>query len=436
MFEIGTSLDDKKLQKQKLSRLRWLMVSLAFLATVLNYVHRLSFNYLSAAGDLRKLIPDDTFGYISTAFFIAYMLSNAVSGFIIDKLGTRIGYALCMAFWTTAGLLHAFVITPLQFGIVRFLLGVGEAGNWPAGLKLVSEWFPAEERSTASGIFNSGSALGAIIVPPLVAYLGVSFGWQATFIILAILGYLWLAIFWFVYYTPGHSAKTVRAKVIPPLKLFKTRFVSMFTLSKAFIDPVWYFVTFWIGRYLADVHHWDLKKIGWYAILPFLVADVGNILGGYFTQFIIKKGVPIPKGRKISVTLAALVMAGSLILAPFVITTPISALVIFSLAGFGYTAFTANALAFPADVVPKNAVASVYGLASMGAGLGGAVFQSLSGVILKSFSVTRGYVFGYNVLFVGFGISCLVGLMIILFVMGPLQKNEELESYARKNDLN
>lgn len=151
---------------EKPLKMRWVMVSMAFMATVLNYVHRLSFNYLSADGELRKLIPDDAFGYIATAFFVAYMLSNAFSGFVIDKLGTRLGYSLCMAFWTTAGLVHAFAITPLQFGICRFFLGIGEAGNWPAALKLTGEWFPPHERSTASGIFNSGSALGAIIVPP------------------------------------------------------------------------------------------------------------------------------------------------------------------------------------------------------------------------------------------------------------------------------
>ena len=157
----------------KASRMRWVMIGLAFLATVLNYIHRLSFNYLSADGELRELIPNEAFGYIGTAFFVAYMISNAFSGFVIDRLGTRLGYALCMAFWTTAALFHAFVITPIQFGIVRFFLGIGEAGNWPAALKLTSEWFPPHERSTASGIFNSGSALGALIVPPLVAYLGI-----------------------------------------------------------------------------------------------------------------------------------------------------------------------------------------------------------------------------------------------------------------------
>jgi ACS family hexuronate transporter-like MFS transporter len=419
----------------KLSRMRWVMVTMAFLATVLNYVHRLSFNYLSADGDLRKLIPDEAFGYIGTAFFVAYMISNAFSGFVIDKLGTRVGYSLCMAFWTTAGLLHAFVITPLQFGVVRFFLGIGEAGNWPAAIKLTSEWFPPHERSTASGIFNSGSALGAIIVPPLVAYLGVRYGWQSTFLILAVFGYLWLAVFWFVYYTPEQSVKASKARIIPPMKLFKTRFVSMFTLSKMFMDPVWYFVTFWIGRYLVDVHHWDLQKIGWFAMLPFIIADVGNIVGGYFTQFIIKKGVPIPKARKIAVGIAGSIMGVSLLIAPLVITTPVSALIIFGIAGFGYTAYTANSLAFPADVVPKSAAASVWGLACVGTGLGGAIFQSLSGLTLKKVSASHSYAVAYDALFIGFGALAIIGLLIMLFCMGPLVKNEELQRYVDEGEV-
>lgn len=414
----------------KRSKMRWVMVGLAFLATVLNYVHRLSFNYLSADGDLRKMIPDEAFGYIGTAFFIAYMISNAFSGFVIDRLGTRLGYALCMAFWTTAGLVHAFAVTPLQFGICRFMLGIGEAGNWPAAIKLTTEWFPAHERSTASGIFNSGSALGAVLVPPLVAYLGISYGWQATFIILAALGYLWLAAFWFIYYTPEEVKKEVKTKTIPPLKLLKTRFVMMFTLSKTFMDPVWYFITFWIGRYLVDVHHLEMKQIGWLAVIPFLIADVGNIAGGYFTQYIIKKGVPIPRARKIAVTLAGLIMCLPLLAGPFVISTPLSALLVFGIAGFGYTAYTANSLAFPADVVPKNAAASVWGMACVGTGLGGAVFQSISGIVLKTYSAELGYYSAYNILFTGFGAVALVGLFIMLFFMGPLVKNESLHRYA------
>jgi len=420
---------------EKLSRMRWVMVGFAFLATVLNYVHRLSFNYLSADGPLRKLIPDDAFGYLGTAFFIAYMISNAVSGFVIDRLGTRIGYSLCMAFWTTAGLVHAFAITPLQFGICRFFLGLGEAGNWPAAIRLTAEWFPPHERSTASGIFNSGAALGAIIVPPLVAFLSLNYGWQSTFIILAVFGYLWVAAFWFFYYTPGSSVKKAKARIIPPMKLLKTRFVLTFTLSKIFLDPVWYFVTFWIGRYLADVYHWNMKQIGWFAIIPFVMADVGNIIGGYFTQFIIKKGVPIHKARKIAVALAGGIMGLPLLLAPFIVTTPMSALIIFGISGFGFTAYNANSLAFPADVVPKTSAASVWGIACVGAGLGGAVFQSLSGLTVSKISSSAGYTAAYNYVFVGYGLIAFIGVFVILFLMGPLHKNEELHAYAEATNL-
>jgi ACS family hexuronate transporter-like MFS transporter len=415
---------------EKPSGWRWTMVSLAFLATVLNYVHRLSFNYLSADGALRKLIPDDVFGYLGTAFFIAYMISNVFSGYVIDRLGARLGYMLCMAFWTTAGLAHAFARTPWQFGLCRFFLGIGEAGNWPAGLKLTSEWFPPHERSTASGIFNSGSALGAIIVPPLIAFMGIRYGWQSTFVILSIFGYIWLILFRLIYFTPKTAHPETKERSIPPLKLLKTRFVSMFLLAKVFLEPVWYFVTFWLGRYLVDVFHWDMKKIGWFAILPFLIADVGNISGGYFTQYIIRRGVPIPKARKIAVGISGGIMAIALLAGPFFAASPISALVLFGLAGFGYTSYTANCLAFPADVVPKSSAASAWGLACIGNGLGGAIFQSLSGITLKSVSATHGYTAAYNALFIGFGICALIGTAILLFGMGPLVKDEALQRYA------
>jgi len=410
--------------------MRWVMISFAFVATVLNYIHRLSFNYLSAKGHLRDIIPDDSFGYIATAFFVAYMISNGFSGFVIDKLGTRLGYTLCMTFWTTAAILHALARLPFQFGVCRFLLGIGEAGNWPAAIKLTSEWFPPAERSTAAGIFNSGAAIGAITAPPLIAWLGITYGWQATFLVIGILGYIWVAGFWFTYYTPERSLKDSKARIIPPLKLIQNRFVASFTLSKVFTDPVWYFITFWIARYLVDVHHWDLVKIGLFAILPFIAADLGNILGGLFTQLIIRKGVPVPKARKIAVGIFGSVMAFSLISAPFVITSPAIALVVLGVAGFGYAAYLSNTMAFPADVVPHSGVASVYGLASVGAGLGGAIFQSLSGLAVKNLSVSYNYPVAYNAVFVGYGILALVGLLIVLFIMGPLHKNMELQEFV------
>lgn len=416
------------LSQTKPLKMRWLMISFALVATILNYLHRLSFNYLAANDYLRDLIPDDSFGYIATAFFIAYLLSNAVSGFVIDKLGTRLGYSLCMAFWTTAGILHALARSPFQFGIFRFLLGIGEAGNWPAAIKLTSEWFPPEERSTASGIFNSGAAAGAVIAPILISWLGTAFGWQITFIVIGILGYIWLAIFWFTYYTPERSIKESKARIVPPVKLLKNKFVLSLTLSKVFIDPVWYFITFWIGRYLADTYDWDLAKIGWFAMFPFIIADFGNIVGGVFTQYIIKKGVPIPKARKIGAGIFGSIMAFSLILGPFMINGPISALVVLALAGFGYASLSANMLAFPADVVPLSATASVWGLASVGSGLGGAIFQSLSGVAVKNLSAKYSYAIAYNVVFIGYGLMALTGMIILLFMTGPLVRNKELQA--------
>lgn len=411
------------------------MISFAFIATVLNYLHRLSFNYLSAQGELRHLIPDDSFGYIASAFFIAYMISNGVSGFVIDKLGVKAGYSLCMLFWTTAALLHAFATKAYQFGVCRFLLGVGEAGNWPAGIKLTSEWFPPKERSTASGIFNSGAAIGAIAAPPLIAWMGMRYGWQATFIVIGCIGYVWVAGFWFTYYTPGRSLKDSRARIIPPLKLIRNRFVMMFTLSKVFMDPVWYFITFWIGRYLADVHGWGLEKIGLFAILPFVAADLGNILGGLFTQLIISVGVAVPRARKIAVCVFGLIMILSLISGPFVISTPATALVILGTAGFGYAAYLSNTMAFPADVVPLSGVASVYGLASVGSGLGGAIFQSLSGLAVYKLSESYNYSVAYNTVFIGYGILGMIGLSIIMFFMGPLKKDRHLHDFVHTDAL-
>ncbi|HTF17363.1 MAG TPA: MFS transporter [Chryseolinea sp.] len=424
---LGTETDRR-------SKARWGMLAFALIATILNYVDRLAFNYLSAEGALRDLIPDDTFGYIGTAFFVGYMVSNLFSGFAIDKIGLRIGYSLCMAFWTTATILQSLATLPFHFGIFRALLGIGEAGNWPAAIKLTSEWFPAEERSTATGIFNSGAAVGAIVAPPLIAWLGSSYGWRATFIIIGLIGYLWVAIFWFTYYTPERMVRESRLPIIPPLKLIRNRFVYSFTLSKVLMDPIWYFITFWIGRYLVDVHGWKLDKIGWFAVIPFVVADLGNILGGLFTQFIIKRGTPSHRARKIAVGIFGSLMGLSLIVGPFIIQSPASALVVLSLAAFGYAAYTANTMAFPGDVVPQSATASVWGVASVGAGFGGMIFQTLSGISVKNLSETYNYSIAYNSVFIGYGTLALVGLSIVLFMMGPLVKDPALQEYVENSE--
>jgi ACS family hexuronate transporter-like MFS transporter len=409
------------------SPLRWAMIAFAFAATTINYVDRLSFTYLSALPELRALFSDTAFGTLGTAFFLAYTLSNGVSGFVIDRLGTRVGYALYMAFWTTAAVLHALARAPLHFGVLRFLLGIGEAGNWPAAVKLTAEWFPPHERSTASGIFNSGSALGSVIAPPLLAWLAAQFGWRAAFLATGALGYLWLAAFWFFYYTPPQAEERDEAPPVPTRRLVTHRFVVWFTVSKFFMDSIWYFITFWIGRYLADVHAWDFARIGLYAMLPFIVADLGNILGGLFTQLVIRLGVPVPRARKLAVSIFALTMAAALLSGTWVIRGPRSALAVLAIAAFGWAAYTANTLAFPADVVPRRATATVWGLASVGAGLGGAFFQQASGLAIGHLRTTIGVSGAYHGVFLAYGLVALVGLAIVLGPMGPLTRDESLQ---------
>jgi ACS family hexuronate transporter-like MFS transporter len=402
------------------SKLRWLMIGLAFLATAINYLDRQTLSVVAPLLKQQFGMRDETYGLILSAFMLAYTVMNGVSGPILDRIGTRLGYALCMAWWSTAGLLHALVTGPLTLGLFRFLLGMGEAGNWPAAVKVVSEWFPPNERALASGIFNSGSAIGAIVAPPLVAWLVLGWGWPAAFIAVGVSGYLWLAAWWILYRTPSRVKRETEARPAPPWRLLRTRFVGFFTLSKVFVDPVWYFYIFWFPKYLSTVHHFTLADIGRTAWIPFLSADIGNITGGALTQWMIRRGVPIPAARRISVTIFACLMTAA-IPASFS-TDPAWAIAFVSTATFGYTGYTANTLAFPADVFPKNMVGSIWGLASMGSGFGGMVFSWLSGRIIDQF--------GYGPVFIGYGIMPLIALGIVLFLLGPLKEDPRFRNTA------
>ena len=403
---------------------------LAFFATFLNYVHRLSFNYLSADGELRKLIPDEAFGYIGTAFFVAYTILErafrnidrqtghpdwlfAVYGFLDNGRTFSCVCHYALAVW------HLQVFTGYRrsrqlAGCVKAYQRVVSAARTFNSFRHFQQWLGT--RRYHSTTTDSGDEF------PL--WVAIHFYYSCRFRIPV------AVVFWFSYYTPNHSVKEAKARTVPPLKLLKNSFVSRLLLAKIFIEPVWYFVTFWIGRYLVDVHHWDLKTIGWYAMIPFIMADVGNIAGGYFTQYIIKKGVPIPPARKIALGLSGVLMSAPLVIAPFVVTTPMSALIIFGVSGFGYTSYTANALALTADVVPKSAAASAWGLACIGNGIGGAVFQSLSGLTLTYVTAAYSYTAAYNVLFVIFGVCSSIGLIILLFFMGPFVKNRALQEYV------
>lgn len=411
--------------ESKPSRWRWFMIGLVFWATVINYLDRQTLSV--AAPVLREEFRMSNVAYsrVVFAFLLAYTIMNGVSGPLIDRLGTRLGYTLCMAWWSAAAVVHALAKGPWSLGVARFLLGMGEAGNWPGGVKVVAEWFPPKERALASGIFNSGSAIGAILAPPLVAWILLQFGWQAAFVAVGVTGFIWLLIWWPVYHTPAAPTNNRAGTAVSPWALFKTKFVWVFTLSKIFMDPVWYFYIFWFPEYLKSSRNFDMASIGRYAWIPFLVAGFGNLLGGMLSAAMLSRGWSLTVSRKISVSIFAALMVSAI---PAVLVPNVwISIALVSLAMVGYTGSSANMLAFPADVFPKNTVGSVYGLASMGSGFGGMLFTLITGWMVDSYS--------YRPAFFMFGVMPLVCAVILWLWLGPIEKGaagwkEEKEEYV------
>ena len=392
-------------------RSRWVMISLVFAATVINYLDRQTLSVVAPILMEQYHMNNGVYSRIISAFMVAYTIMNGVSGPLIDRLGTRRGYAWTTAWWSAAAMLHALAVGPWSLGTFRFLLGMGEAGNWPAGVKVVAEWFPVRERALASGIFNSGSAVGAILAPPLVAFIVLQLGWRAAFAAVGAIGFVWVIAWLLIYTTPEAAKKEAEAPPIPLPKLFLTRFVLSFTLAKVFLDPVWYFYIFWFPAYLKQARHFDLADIGKYAWIPFMVAGVGNVLGGWLAAELLKRNISLSAARKTSVAVFVCLMASAI---PAVLVSDVRLSIAWvSVAMLGYTGVTANMLAIPADVFPKNAVASIWGLASLGAGFGGMLFALITGWLVDHYS--------YVPVFIGFGLIPFVALFILLTWLGPIR---------------
>ena len=392
------------------------MIALAFLATMINYLDRQTLSVAAPALREQFHMSNEVYSRIVTAFLLAYTIMNGASGPLIDRLGTRLGYGLCVLWWSLAAAMHALARGPVSLGIYRFLLGMGEAGNWPGAVKVVAEWFPENERALACGIFNSGSAAGAILAPPLVAWLILQFGWETAFAFVGLMGLVWLAAWFGIYYTP-QAAPAVRTTMaeqptVPVANLIRMRFVQAFTISKIFMDPVWYFYIFWFPEYLKTTRNFNLAAIGKFSWIPFAVAGFGNILGGALSAALLRRGLSVTIARKSAVTFFAILMTSAI---PAVLARETWLAIAFvSIAMLGYTGSLANMLSFPADVFPKSTVASVYGLASMGAGFGGMLFTLITGWVVDRYS--------YTPVFFGFGILPLICATILWVWLGPLEK--------------
>ena len=386
------------------------MIALAFCATAINYLDRQTLSVAAPVLADQFGMSDIAYSRITTAFLLAYTIMNGISGPLIDRLGTRLGYALCVGWWSAAAMLHALARGAFSLGVFRFLLGMGEAGNWPGAVKVVAEWFPENERALASGIFNSGSAAGAILAPPVVAWLLLHLGWQSAFLFVGITGAIWLVFWGKLYHTPALPAGAPPEKTVPVRTLLQSRFVWAFTISKIFLDPVWYFYIFWFPKYLKTARQFDIAGIGQVAWIPFAVAGAGNLAGGWLSGVLLRRGWSVTSARKSAVTFFTVLMMAAV---PAVLATEAwMSIACVSVAMLGYTGAVANMLTIPADVFDKTTVASVYGLASMGSGFGGMVFTLITGWVVERYS--------YTPAFIGFGFVPLICSAILWAFAGKL----------------
>lgn len=371
-------------------RTKWLVLSFAFLATVINYLDRQTLSVLAPVLLEEFHISAQQYSYIVFAFMLAYTLMNGASGRLLDRLGTKAGYGLTIAWWSAAELLCALSAGALSLGIFRFLLGMGEAGNYPAGVKVVAEWFPSEQRSLASGIFNSGSSIGAILAPPLLAWIMLTAGWRTAFLAVGLLGFLWLAAWLALYPDRKARAQNPVLESLALSTLLRSRFLWQFTLSKVFSDPAWYFYIFWVPQYLKVVHGFSMRRIGETAWIPFMTAAIGNLAGGGVFLGLLHLGKTPATTRRMAIVIFSVLMGSAVFVGAARSASGCIALI--SIATFGYTGALANLLAVPGDVFPKGAVASIWGFASTGAGFGGMIFSLVTGWLVQHYSYQPAFI--------------------------------------------
>lgn len=404
----------------RISHQRWVICFLLFLATVIAYVDRGVIAYLK--NTLETVIPglnDRTYGFITAAFTAAYAIGMMVAGGFTDKLGTRKAFAIAIAIWSVAAMLPGAAFSVITFAIAMFLLGLGEAANFPACIKTVAEWFPRRERALATGIFNSGANIGNIVVPIAVPTLVMLVTWRGAFVVTGALGVVWL-IFWLIYYRRPEQHRSVSkaelelilsdpaetVESVPWGRVFPRKETWAFAIAKFLTDPIWWFYLFWIPGYLQSTFHLSLSQSRVPVVLAYSISIVGSIGGGYLSSVMIKRGISANVARKTTLLICVMLIA-PIFATPFVHHLwPVVALL--GMATAGHQGWSANLFTLPSDMFPKSAVASVIGIGGMMGAVGGFLFQLGAGEIVF---VTHSYV----TLFI---IACLAYPTALLIIQG------------------
>jgi MFS transporter, ACS family, hexuronate transporter len=383
----------------KIPHLRWWIAALLFLSTVINYADRLTLSVVSQ--DVRREfgLTEQDYSHVVTAFLAAYAIMYAGSGYLLDRMGTRRGFAFFITAWSAAQMLHGFVRGKWSLAGSRFLLGLAEPGAWPAAAKAVSEWFPADKRAFAMGIFNAGSSIGSAIAPPMVAYLTLNYGWRAAFFFTGALGLVWLVLWLVLYDSPRKNRWLRREELaeVPPeptadestlkpnwLAVIRKRGCYSLILARFFTDPVIYFVIFWLPEYLRRERNFDLKMVGDYAWVPFIFGDIGYMMGGYMSGFLMERGWTLPRARKRMMLIGAAVMPAA-IFAPLVPTAAM-AIAATCFVTLGHAIWVANLQTLPTDLFPRHEVGTATGFSGMGGAIGGMLANLGTGWVVMHYS--------------------------------------------------
>ena len=375
---------------------RWRICAMLFFATTINYLDRHVISILAPQLQENYGWSEMDYGYIVTAFQAAYGLGVILTGHLVDKFGVRIIYSIAIAVWSFAGMAHAMARSAFSFGVARFMLGLGESANFPAAIKTVAEWFPKKERALATGIFNAGSNVGAIVSPLLVPWIAINYGWQWAFILTGAVGFIWLILWLFTYRKPEEHPRVSKQELeyiesdheevtIQKLSWGQVIFrkeVLVISFARFLTDPVWWFLLYWLPKFLYNNHGITLTDIGLPLIAIYVFADLGSIVGGWLPTKFINRGMSLDKARK----LAMLICAACVV--PIIFASQTSSMwlsvALISLATASHCGWIANMFTLISDVFPKRAVASVVGVSTFSAVLGSMLVATGVGFILET----------------------------------------------------
>ena len=405
----------------KIPRLRWLMIGLVFLATVINYIDRQTVSVLKTAISTDLGLSNADYAAVQNSFLVLYGISQMVSGRLYDRIGTRLGFVFSIVVWSAAAMAHAFARTAGQFRGFRGVLGVGEAGNWPGAAKVVGEWL-------GMGIFNTGAALGGAVSPPIIAWLALSYGWRSTFVVTGVLGFGWLLLWLLLFRSPDRhpwltdaerahirsdqAASTADADDWRPswLTLLTYRQTWAVVIGRFITDPIWWLYIFWLPSYFQEARGFSLQQVGLSAWLPFLCAGIGALSGGWASGFLIQRGWSVDRARKTVMACGALLMpAGILAMRA---DSPYTALALMGVVLFGFQVWINNLQTLPSDFFPKSAVGSVFGLGGTSAAIASVMFNWGTGRVVDAM--------GYSPMFIVAGVLGPLGLAATLLLAGRI----------------